>query len=302
MMWNLKVLLAILLSIYFQNCNAIDTKAIQYLRKFGYINTTLVDYDLRDSDNEFLKAVKTFQNFAGLKVTGLLDDDTLQKMSQPRCGVKDSFASLRTSNFVAEGGVWEKTNLTYKVTKYSRNMSRAQFNRDLKTAFKFWSDVTSLQFFKKEAGDVDIEIAFYTGSHGDRDPFDGPGGVLAHARFPDNGGDLHMDDSENWTRNSEEGKNILHTLTHEIGHSLGLDHLRNQSAVMAAIYRGYNPDFKLHEDDIQAIQALYGKKTDKKKQGGFIFPTTSQPRKISGKPTGQALRICQHFGLQCVNK
>merc|ERR1711872_508273 len=251
---------------------------------------TLVDYNLDETENELLKAVKTFQNFAGLAVTGLLDEETLNKMSQPRCGVSDYFVSEGLSNFVVEGGVWEKTKLTYRVTQYSRNMSRALVNREVRTAFKFWSDVTNLQFFNKKAGDVDIEIAFYTGNHGDLDPFDGPGGVLAHARFPNYGGDLHMDDSEHWTRNSKEGKNILQTLTHEIGHSLGLSHSRDNAAVMAPIYRGWNPDFKLHSDDIQGIQSLYGKKLVKTPRFPttgtpiFTFPTTSQPRKRS-KPT-----------------
>jgi Matrixin len=46
---------------------------------------------------------------------------------------------------------------------------------------------------------------------------------------------------------------------HELGHSLGIAHSSNPSAVMAPYYQ-YNPNIQLTYDDIQAIQALYGGK------------------------------------------
>lgn len=89
-------------------------------------------------------------------------------------------------------------------------------------------------------------------------PFDGEGGVLAHAFAPSDGR-LHFDEEETFTDLSEQGTNLLHVAVHEIGHNLGLRHSSVRDAVMYPAYLGYKPDLKLHSDDISGIQSLYGK-------------------------------------------
>lgn len=88
-------------------------------------------------------------------------------------------------------------------------------------------------------------------------PFNGAGGVLAHAYYPEDGR-AHFDEDETYTHNTESGINLLWVATHEFGHSMGLDHTNVRGAIMYPYYTGYVPDMQLHSDDIEGIRYLYG--------------------------------------------
>ena len=71
-------------------------------------------------------------------------------------------------------------------------------------------------------------------------------------------GDVHFNDDLKFTLDSN-GTNLHYVTLHELGHSLGLDHSWNNSAIMFAYYRGdKGTDFKLHPDDVKGIQNIYG--------------------------------------------
>ncbi|CAG5121180.1 unnamed protein product, partial [Candidula unifasciata] len=121
-----------------------------------------------------------------------------------------------------------------------------------------WADVTPLKFTLRPFNErADIDVRFARRHHGDGNPFDGRGRTLAHAFFPQFGGDVHFDDDEDWTVNMSSGVNMLQVAAHEFGHSLGLSHSDVSTAIMAPFYRGYKRDFRLDPDDIGAIQELY---------------------------------------------
>ncbi len=89
-------------------------------------------------------------------------------------------------------------------------------------------------------------------------PFDGERGVLAHA-FSMNqakpyGGQLHLDDSENWAEmHSSDSMDLLSVFLHEMGHVFDLGHSKVKGAVMYFAYEGTKRD--LQQDDLLGINS-----------------------------------------------
>ncbi|KAK3605633.1 hypothetical protein CHS0354_027299 [Potamilus streckersoni] len=158
-------------------------------------------------------------------------------------------------------------------------------------ALDIWAKETQLKlnYVEKQSEKADIKINFFAGQHGDSTPFDGPEGVLAHAQLPTIG-NVHFDDEENWLLGTEaenNGIDLFNIAVHEFGHALGLDHSDNPDAVMYPIY-SYSSNLVLNQDDIDGIQALYGKKPRKGKNSGKSGKTgkngkTGKPRKQQKK-------------------
>ncbi|KAK7081846.1 putative peptidoglycan binding domain [Halocaridina rubra] len=250
-----------------------------YLTKFGYMDpaSTNPNSGALLSAESVEKSIKEFQAFAGLEQTGQLDEVTLEMMNTPRCGVKDKVGfgtEARKKRYALQGSRWRVRDLTYSIGKYPKGLLKADVDREIAAAFKVWSDATNLTFKPVTGGKVHIEVRFERGEHGDGDPFDGPGGTLAHAYFPIYGGDAHFDDTESWTINSFRGTNLFQVAAHEFGHSLGLSHSDVQSALMAPFYRGYQSSFKLDKDDETAIQSLYGER-ESRPAPPTVTPTAS---------------------------
>ncbi|XP_017838083.1 matrix metalloproteinase-14 isoform X2 [Drosophila busckii] len=252
-----------------------------YLSQFGYLPASArnpASSGLQDK-HTWVSAIEEFQNFAGLNVTGELDEETMKLMSLPRCGVRDRVGSsdTRSKRYALQGSRWRVKNLTYKISKYPKRLKRVDVDAEIARAFAVWSEDTDLTFTRKTSGPVHIEIKFVESEHGDGDAFDGQGGTLAHAFFPVFGGDAHFDDAELWTIGSPRGTNLFQVAAHEFGHSLGLSHSDQSSALMAPFYRGFEPVFKLDEDDKAAIQSLYGRKTNQYTPTNVYPPSTQRP-------------------------
>ncbi|XP_068122967.1 stromelysin-1-like isoform X1 [Hyperolius riggenbachi] len=211
--------------------------------------------------NANVERIRAMQSFFGLNATGKIDKETLQIMLKPRCGVPDV---SRFSLFPGKPK-WEKTTLTYRIVNYTPDMSGTEVDFAVDQALRIWSDVTPLRFVRQFNGEADIMISFGSKAHGDFFPFDGPLGVLAHAFAPSEqiGGDTHFDEDETWTLYGR-GTNLFLVALHELGHALGLEHSRDERAIMYPTLlepKSVDPrTFKLFSDDIAGIQSLYGAK------------------------------------------
>lgn len=138
-------------------------------------------------------------------------------------------------------------------------MKNEKTRKELIRAFEVWTKFIPINIV--EVGDVrnaDIKIKFEKKYHGDKYPFDGSMGVLAHAFYPRNG-EVHFDDDEEFTSHSTEGVNLYYTAAHEFGHSLGLKHSQDRTSLMAPYHPGLQQEISLRGDDVEGITKLYGR-------------------------------------------
>ena len=161
-----------------------ETRAMVYMMQYGYVepqqwkSSLLTEEEYR---NTVSKVVRDFQAFANLNITGSLDRETMELMEMPRCGVKDKIGSgsraRRRKRYVLQGSRWQKTSLTYRISRYpaQTSLTKADIDSTLTQAFTLWAQASGLQFSASLARKVDIEVSFASYQHGDGDPFDGQG-------------------------------------------------------------------------------------------------------------------------------
>lgn len=186
---------------------------------------------------------------------------TVNSFSQQIIDNGPLIGNSQLDEYAIQGSMWNTTNLKYYIYNTSSHLTYLEREIAIQNAFNNWSNNSVLTFTQvNDPNNADLIIKWTTGDHGDGNPFDGPGFVLAHAFYPPPGGgiyagNLHFDDTENWSI-GDSGIDLETVALHEIGHLLGIAHSSDTNAIMYPYYNGIA--HSLTADDCLAIWDIYG--------------------------------------------
>ncbi|XP_043939975.1 matrix metalloproteinase-17-like [Protopterus annectens] len=251
--------------------SAVDSSEIvDWLTRYGYLPASDSVTGQLQTWEAVTSAIRKMQRFAGIEETGILDAATLELMRTPRCSLPDihDTSGNSTRRRRSTRSAWKKKNISWRIRTYpkDRQLGHGTIRSLMHYALKVWSEPTPLEFPEVAGSGADIIVEFLKADHQDGYPFDGPGGMVAHAFFPSDqhrAGNVHFDSDEDWTFRSPDshGTDLFAVAVHEFGHALGLSHLSAKKSIMRPYYHGPVGDpleYQLHEEDKNEIWKLYG--------------------------------------------
>ena len=203
-------------------------------------------------DDATEEAVRLYQLDYLLPISGKDDDSTRYMRSLPYCAFQpESLLTMRAQ------GKWDKQNITYALEgNTAGGINRTKAMQAFQAAFRLWEEKIPLRFRPtQDVNTADITIRFQS--------VDGkPLGVLGVAFGLTK---VHFDTGERWSDQpvapSAQGVDLVTVAAHEFGHTLGLAHSSDPTALMwpQPVHRG--PHRYLSENDVRRIQTLYGSRS-----------------------------------------
>ncbi|KAG5050651.1 metalloendoproteinase 5-MMP-like [Glycine soja] len=239
-----------------------------YLSDYGYIESSGPFTD--SFDQEIISAIKTYQNFSNLQVTGGLNKQLIQQMLSIRCGVPDvnfdyNFTDDNISYPKAGHRWFPNRNLTYGFLP--ENQIPDNMTKVFRDSFARWAQASgTLSLTETTYDNADIQVGFYNFTNSRIEVY---GGSLIFLQ-PDsskkgvvllNGNMGWLLPSENATLSKDDGVLDLETAAmHQIGHLLGLDHSHKEDSVMYPyILSSQQRKVQLSNSDKANIHHQFGK-------------------------------------------
>jgi hypothetical protein len=139
---------------------------------------------------------------------------------------------------------------------YDAFITDTTFQAEITASLSAWENVADIRFIAEpDSSNTDIRFGWRN--------IDDKGGVLGQTTIPGRGGldnvVVALDFDETWfvSGNAPIGAiDFSATVTHEIGHAIGIDHSESSQALMHAAYS--TSIFDIQEDDVNAAVTIYG--------------------------------------------
>ena len=131
-----------------------------------------------DDNQQLLSIAGKVPNFGAWDVKGdVLEEELEAELADPRKKRRRRKRSLqpegmdsdvdeetgsgrRSRRFALSGRKWRKTDLTYRVERYTTRLTRDEVDRTIEKALNFWAALSGLTFTRLSSGPVDIAIVF----------------------------------------------------------------------------------------------------------------------------------------------